>query len=54
VRQTCENQEEECKVVFDTDKEVSLVSVEQLMPNLIKRKFEVTSTKGDSKSITQL
>jgi protein tyrosine phosphatase len=29
-------------IVYDTDKEVSLVSVESLMPNLIKRKMKLT------------
>ena len=29
-------------IVYDTDKEVSLVSVESLMPNLIKRRMKLS------------
>ena len=41
-------------VVFDIDKVVSLISVEQLMPNLIKRKFEISNPQGISRVVTQL
>lgn len=49
MRQTSE--QEDCKVLFD-GKEVTLVSVELLMPNLIKRKLEISSAKGASRIIT--
>ena len=34
--------EQQTGIIFDDDKEVSLVSVEQIMPNLIKRKMRLT------------
>lgn len=51
VRQTSDGHD---SVVFDTDKEVSLISVEQLMPNLIKRKLEISSPTRESRVVTQL
>ena len=46
-------------IPFDDDKEVLLVSVESLMPNLIKRRLQLTQKDADgviidSRIVTQL
>jgi len=51
----CENEAQE-GLIFDSKKEVRLVSVDLLIPNLIKRKFIIKTkdSKSPSSEVTQL